>query len=108
MGTTATTMESLGIPTRGSTTIWICKGHRTVPCFSRRWSLEGRLQMTPHEQRKAKLESYGFTCGPRDPRLNRAFKGKFMVVENHDESELPTDSGADGPWCIVGDDLPAL
>jgi len=31
-----------------------------------------------------------------------------MVVESHDESELPTDDGANGPWCIVGDDLDAL
>lgn len=54
------------------------------------------------------LERWGFTVGERDPRLNRAFVGRFMVVESHEESELPTDDGRDGPWCVVGDNLDAL
>lgn len=54
------------------------------------------------------LRKLGFIVGPRDPRLNRKYPGKFMVVESHDESELPTDDGSNGPWCIVGDDLDAL
>lgn len=54
------------------------------------------------------LRAYGWTVGPRDPRLNRKFSGKFMVVEPFEEDELPTDDGSNGPWCIVGDDLPEL
>jgi len=54
------------------------------------------------------LRNAGFTVGDRDPRINRAFVGAFMVAEAHDESELPTDDGSDGPWAIVGDNLEAL
>lgn len=54
------------------------------------------------------LQSRGFTVGERDPRLNTAFKGAFMVVESHEESELPTEDGRNGPWCIVGDNLDEL
>lgn len=60
------------------------------------------------DDKKAALERMGFTIGKRDPRLNRKFAGAFMVVEWHEESELPTDDGSNGPWCIVGGDLPAL
>lgn len=56
----------------------------------------------------AQLRAWGFTVGPRDPRLNTDFAGAFMVVEAHDDTELPTRDGANGPWCIVGDDLTAL
>lgn len=56
----------------------------------------------------ARLRAQGFTVGPRDPRLNRKYPGAYMVVEEHEESELPTDDGSNGPWCVVGDDLPAL
>lgn len=60
-------------------------------------------------QWKAKyLRRMGFIVGPREPRLNRKYPGGFMVVEHYDESELPTDDGSNGPWCIVGDDLAAL
>ena len=51
------------------------------------------------------LEKLGYTVGKRDPRLNTRFAGAFMVVEQHDESELPTEDGSNGPWCIVGNDL---
>jgi len=54
------------------------------------------------------LRSWGFTVGARDPRLNRAYAGQFMVVEWHTEDELPTWDGRDGPWCVVGDNLDAL
>ncbi len=54
------------------------------------------------------LEAYGYKIGPRDPRINSDYPGAFMVVESHEESELPTRDGSNGPWCIVGDDLPAL
>lgn len=54
------------------------------------------------------LRSHGWTVGDRDPRLNTDYVGKFMAVESYDESELPTRDGMNGPWCIVGDDLPAL
>lgn len=54
------------------------------------------------------LESYGFIIGPRDRRINRFYSGAWMVVEAHEESELPTDDGRNGPWCVVGDDLPHL
>lgn len=58
--------------------------------------------------KRQQLKRAGFTVGPRDPRLNRRYPGIFMVVEDYDESELPTDDGANGPWCIVGNDLKAL
>ncbi len=60
-----------------------------------------------YEQKVKVLQSYGFVVGDRDPRLNTDYPGSKMVVEAHDESELPTQDGRDGPWCIVGDDLPA-
>ena len=50
----------------------------------------------------------GFTVGERDCRLNTNYAGKYMVVEGHEEDELPTKDGSNGPWCIVGDDLDAL
>ena len=59
-------------------------------------------------QRAKWLTNHGFTVGARDPRANRAFKGSHMVIEAHDDDELPTNDGRDGPWCIVGDNLNAL
>lgn len=63
--------------------------------------------MTPNKQLTA-LRSWGFICGERDPRINTDYPGTQMVVEAHDESELPTRNGANGPWAIVGDSLPEL
>jgi hypothetical protein len=57
---------------------------------------------------REKLESGGFIIGARDPRLNSNFPGRYMVAEPHDESELPTKDGSNGPWCVVGDDLDEL
>lgn len=54
------------------------------------------------------LQAYGFTVGPRDPRLNTDHEGDFMVVEYHQDDELPTRDGANGPWCLVGNDLDTL
>lgn len=54
------------------------------------------------------LEDYGYTVGLRNPQINTDFDGKFMVVENFDDHELPTKNGSNGPWCIVGDDLDTL
>ncbi|TGT64058.1 MULTISPECIES: hypothetical protein [unclassified Mesorhizobium] len=54
------------------------------------------------------LRSHGWTVGDRDPRLNTDHAGAFMAVEPFDEGQLPTRDGANGPWCVVGDDLPAL
>jgi hypothetical protein len=58
--------------------------------------------------KRACLEQYGFTVGVRDPRLNSDYPGQFMVVESHEECELPTRNGSNGPWCVVGDDLADL
>lgn len=60
------------------------------------------------EEKITFLRSYGWTVGERDPRLNTDFPGRFMCVEPHEESELPTRNGENGPWCIVGDDLAEL
>lgn len=60
------------------------------------------------EQKRTYLETRGWTVGARDPRLNSDYPGAFMAVEPHEESELPTRDGRNGPWCVVGDDLPAL
>lgn len=54
------------------------------------------------------LRSRGWTVGDRDPRLNTDFPGRYMVVEEHTEDELPTKDGSNGPWCLVGDDLGSL
>ncbi len=54
------------------------------------------------------LKAYGFTVGPRDPRINTNYTGAFMVCEAHEENELPTQDGRNGPWCVVGDDLKTL
>ncbi|WP_420408671.1 hypothetical protein [Hoeflea sp.] len=64
--------------------------------------------METKEEKKRFLESYGWKVGERDPRLNTNFPGAFMCVEPHEEAELPTRDGSNGPWCIVGDDLSAL
>lgn len=54
------------------------------------------------------LRSWGFVVGTRDPRLNTEYEGTFMVAEEYEESQLPTRDGRNGPWCIVGNDYPAL
>lgn len=60
------------------------------------------------DDKTAYLRQQGWTVGDRDPRLNTKFPGRFMCVEEHEESELPTEDGSNGPWCIVGDDLEDL
>lgn len=54
------------------------------------------------------LESYGWTVGERNPQLHTDFLGAFMCVEPYEEEELPTKDGANGPWCVVGDNLEEL
>jgi hypothetical protein len=54
------------------------------------------------------LKEHGFTVGVRDHRLNTNYAGAFMVVEAHEQSELPTEDGRNGPWCVVGDSLSEL
>jgi len=66
------------------------------------------IALLTYEQKMTVLQSYGFTVGDRDPRLNTNYPGSKIVVEAHDESELPTQDGRDGPWCLVGDDLSIL
>jgi hypothetical protein len=53
------------------------------------------------------LLSRGFIIGKRDPRLNQAHKGKYMVAEDY-KLGTHTEVGHDGVWCIVGDDLDKL
>lgn len=60
------------------------------------------------EGKRATLEDLGFIIGERDPRINTNYPGKFMVCEAHEQSELPTKDGRNGPWCIVGDNLDEL
>jgi hypothetical protein len=62
----------------------------------------------PSEEKTKWLREHGFIVGIRDSRLNTNYPGNFMVVEEYEDSELPTVDGRDGPWCIVGDDLAAL
>lgn len=54
------------------------------------------------------LCAQGFIVGARDPRINTDYEGAFMVVEYHDENELPTKDGSNGPWAVVGNDLDYL
>lgn len=60
------------------------------------------------DEKTAFLQSYGFEVGDRNSQLNRNYSGKFMVSEPYETSELPTEDGANGPWCIVGNDLDTL
>lgn len=64
--------------------------------------------MATYEEKVAMLRQHGFTVGPRDPRLNTRFPGSLMVVEAHDERDLPTEDGRNGPRCVVGDNLVEL
>ena len=64
--------------------------------------------MTAFTERVGVLLSYGFTIGQRDPRINSNYPGQFMVVEPYEESQLPTQDGRNGPWCVVGDNLSTL
>lgn len=65
------------------------------------------------EQKLRVLLAYGFTVGVRDGRLNTDHPGYYMVLEGtvqdaEEAGELPTRDGANGPWCLVGDDLSAM
>jgi len=56
-----------------------------------------------------KLKGMGWLVGDRDPGMNRAHQGKYMVAEPLEEGDpYPTDDASDGRFCIVGDDLSAL
>lgn len=55
------------------------------------------------------LKNMGWLVGERDPNMNRAFAGQFMVAEPLAEGDpYPTADASDGRFCIVGDDLEAL
>lgn len=57
---------------------------------------------------KTFLGECGFFVGARNPILNTKYPGRFMVLECPEDVTGPTEDGANGPWCIVGDDLPYL
>lgn len=55
------------------------------------------------------LEDRGFIIGERDPNMNTAFAGRFMVAEPYEAGHTQPDGmGGDGVWCVVGDDLAHL
>lgn len=55
------------------------------------------------------LQAAGFVVGKRDPNMNRAFAGRFMVAEAYELGTMQDDAqGGDGVWCIVGDDMATL
>ena len=55
------------------------------------------------------LQAAGFVVGKRDPNMNRAFAGRFMVAEAYEPGTTQDDAqGGDGVWCIVGDDMATL
>ena len=57
----------------------------------------------------ALLRGSGFLVGDRDPGMNRAFSGRFMVAEPPGPDDpYPTDDASDGRYCVVGDNLVAL
>lgn len=63
----------------------------------------------PALAKAAELASNGYTLGAREPKLNTNHLGVFMIVEALGEWDgKPTPDGANGPWCIVGDDLAAM
>jgi|JI10StandDraft_1071094.scaffolds.fasta_scaffold790149_1 hypothetical protein len=56
-----------------------------------------------------RLIEAGFVVGDRDPKMNRAFSGRFMVAQPLDDGDpYPTDDASDGRFCIVGDNIDAL
>lgn len=55
------------------------------------------------------LQDAGFIVGKRDPNMNRAFGGRYMVAEHYPAGTIQDDAqGGDGVWCIVGNDMAAL
>lgn len=55
------------------------------------------------------LRAHGFIVGPRDPNMNKAFEGRYMVAEAYEKGHEQDDAqGGDGVWCIVGDDMDKL
>lgn len=57
----------------------------------------------------SRLQAAGFVVGRRDPNMNRAFAGKFMIAEGYEPGTTQDDAqGGDGVWCIVGDDIATL
>ena len=55
------------------------------------------------------LRNSGITVDLRDPKMNSAFKGKFMICNPLEEGDpYPTEDASDGRFCIVGNDLPSL
>lgn len=60
------------------------------------------------EQKIELLRAYDFVVGDRDPKLNTAHAGAFMVAEQYTPRLTMTKDAGNGPWCIVGDDLIAL
>jgi len=60
------------------------------------------------DSKSAFLRSHGWHVGARNSRLNTDFGGAFMCSEPFEEADLPTADASNGPWCIVGDDLPML
>lgn len=53
------------------------------------------------------LQERGFYIGIRDPKRNKAFKGKWMVAEQVD-IQIETDCADQGGYCVVGDDMNEL
>lgn len=61
------------------------------------------------QAKQRELKAAGYFCGARDPLLNTAHKGRFMVtLADLSDYELPTESACNGPECIVGDNLERL
>jgi hypothetical protein len=59
------------------------------------------------EERIKELQTIGMFVGARDPNLNQAFSGRYMVAEPYEPGTV-TEAASNGPWCIVGDDLAEL
>lgn len=57
----------------------------------------------------AELIGNGYTIAAREPKLNTDHMGVFMIAEALEEWDgTPTENGANGPWCLIGDDLAAM
>ncbi len=61
-----------------------------------------------HDQQVVWLIDHGFRVGVRDPQINTAAPGAFMVAEPYTAAEVPTEDASRGPWAIGGEDLAAL
>jgi|HubBroStandDraft_2_1064218.scaffolds.fasta_scaffold168171_3 hypothetical protein len=65
--------------------------------------------LTREQERKAaELREHGFTIGKRNPLINTAFQGRYMVAVLESWDGRPTEDARPLPFATVGADLGEL